>query len=138
MRSTSASSGSSAAQTDAHSSAPCTSPDGEETATSASSSRAARCAISAARLLDPRIHDRPAAALTVFASARAARDGDHRPPPRPPRSRARRIESVLTPGINALKTFDPPLRALEGATFTDVRRRGKLLLLEADTATTGR
>ncbi len=43
------------------------------------------------------------------------------------------IESVLTPGLNALKTFDPPLAALDGATFTDVRRRGKLLLLEADT-----
>jgi formamidopyrimidine-DNA glycosylase len=43
-----------------------------------------------------------------------------------------RIESILTPGINVLKTFDPPLGALDGATFTDVRRRGKLLLLEAD------
>jgi formamidopyrimidine-DNA glycosylase len=43
-----------------------------------------------------------------------------------------RIESILTPGINVLKTFDPPLHALEGATFSDVRRRGKLLLLEAD------
>src|SRR5829696_5281576 len=43
------------------------------------------------------------------------------------------IESVLTPGINALKTFDPPLSALDGAKFTDVRRRGKLLLLEAST-----
>ena len=28
------------------------------------------------------------------------------------------IESVLTPGMNALKTFDPPLSALDGATFT--------------------
>ena len=43
------------------------------------------------------------------------------------------IESILTPGLNALKTFDPPLSALDGATFADVRRRGKLLLLEADT-----
>jgi formamidopyrimidine-DNA glycosylase len=42
------------------------------------------------------------------------------------------IESVMTPGINVLKTFDPPLSALEGAEITDVRRRGKLLLLEAD------
>ena len=25
------------------------------------------------------------------------------------------IESVLTPGLNALKTFDPPLSALDGA-----------------------
>jgi formamidopyrimidine-DNA glycosylase len=42
------------------------------------------------------------------------------------------IESALAPGINALKTFDPPLHALEGATFTAVRRRGKLLLLDVD------
>ena len=48
-----------------------------------------------------------------------------------------RIESVMTPGINALKTFDPPLSALDGATFRDVRRRGKLLLLEAETASHG-
>jgi formamidopyrimidine-DNA glycosylase len=48
-----------------------------------------------------------------------------------------RIESVLVPGINALKTFDPPVSALEGATMTDVRRRGKLLLIEADTASHG-
>jgi formamidopyrimidine-DNA glycosylase len=47
------------------------------------------------------------------------------------------IESVLTPGINVLKTFDPPVSALDGATFTDVRRRGKLLLLEAETASHG-
>ncbi|WP_028063133.1 DNA-formamidopyrimidine glycosylase family protein [Solirubrobacter soli] len=47
------------------------------------------------------------------------------------------IESILTPGINVLKTFDPPLSALDGAPFTDVRRRGKLLLLEAETASHG-
>jgi formamidopyrimidine-DNA glycosylase len=47
------------------------------------------------------------------------------------------IESIMTPGINALKTFDPPLSALDGAPFTDVRRRGKLLLLEAETASHG-
>src|ERR671917_2632373 len=47
------------------------------------------------------------------------------------------IESVLTPGINVLKTFDPPLNALDGATFSGVRRRGKLLLLEAETASHG-
>jgi formamidopyrimidine-DNA glycosylase len=40
------------------------------------------------------------------------------------------IESALAPGINALKTFDPPLHALEGRTFTGVRRRGKLLMLD--------
>jgi formamidopyrimidine-DNA glycosylase len=42
------------------------------------------------------------------------------------------IESALAPGINALKTFDPPLHALEGRTFTGVSRRGKLLVLELD------
>jgi len=40
------------------------------------------------------------------------------------------VESALAPGINALKTFDPPLHALEGRAFTGVRRRGKLLFLE--------
>ena len=42
------------------------------------------------------------------------------------------IESALAPGINALKTFDPPLHALEGRAFTGVKRRGKLLVLELD------
>ncbi|HZB75291.1 MAG TPA: DNA-formamidopyrimidine glycosylase family protein, partial [Solirubrobacteraceae bacterium] len=42
------------------------------------------------------------------------------------------VESALAPGINALKTFDPPLHALEGRAFTAVRRRGKLLVLELD------
>ena len=42
------------------------------------------------------------------------------------------IESALAPGINALKTFDPPLHALEGRAFTGVSRRGKLLMLELD------
>jgi len=42
------------------------------------------------------------------------------------------IESALAPGINALKTFDPPLHALEGRTFTGVSRRGKLLVFELD------
>jgi formamidopyrimidine-DNA glycosylase len=46
-----------------------------------------------------------------------------------------RIESATAPGINALKTFDPPLHALDGAMITGVRRRGKLLLLEAGTLT---
>jgi formamidopyrimidine-DNA glycosylase len=43
------------------------------------------------------------------------------------------IESALAPGVNALKTFDPPLQALAGATFTGVGRRGKLLTLAVDT-----
>ena len=46
--------------------------------------------------------------------------------------RGERIESALAPGINALKTFDPPLSALTGATFTGARRRGKLLLLDVE------
>jgi formamidopyrimidine-DNA glycosylase len=40
------------------------------------------------------------------------------------------VESALAPGINALKTFDPPLHALHGRELTGVRRRGKLLVLE--------
>jgi formamidopyrimidine-DNA glycosylase len=45
--------------------------------------------------------------------------------------RGARIESALAPGINALKTFDPPLAALEGETIAGVRRRGKNLIVEA-------
>jgi formamidopyrimidine-DNA glycosylase len=41
------------------------------------------------------------------------------------------IESALAPGINALKTFDPPLSALAGERVTGVRRRGKQLIVEA-------
>jgi formamidopyrimidine-DNA glycosylase len=40
------------------------------------------------------------------------------------------IESALAPGINALKTFDPPLTELEGREITRVRRRGKHLIVE--------
>jgi len=47
------------------------------------------------------------------------------------------IESAMTPGLNALKTFDPPFSAIDGAAFTGVRRRGKLLLLDVDTAAHG-
>ncbi len=39
------------------------------------------------------------------------------------------VESVLAPGINAVKTFDPPLQALVGARVTGIRRRGKLFLI---------
>lgn len=42
------------------------------------------------------------------------------------------IESARAPGINALKTFDPPLTALEGTTVDAVRRRGKHLVLDVD------
>jgi formamidopyrimidine-DNA glycosylase len=40
------------------------------------------------------------------------------------------IESALAPGINALKTFDPPLHAVEGAAIAGVRRRGKHLVID--------
>jgi formamidopyrimidine-DNA glycosylase len=40
------------------------------------------------------------------------------------------IESALAPGINALRTFDPQLHALDGRAFTGVRRRGKHLVLD--------
>ena len=42
------------------------------------------------------------------------------------------VESALAPGVNALKTFDPPLTAIEGHRFLSVRRRGKLFVLELD------
>jgi formamidopyrimidine-DNA glycosylase len=41
------------------------------------------------------------------------------------------IESTFAPGINALKTYDPPLSALEGQTIAGIRRRGKLFLIDA-------
>lgn len=40
------------------------------------------------------------------------------------------ITSVMAPGINALKTFDPPLHALEGQPITAIRRRGKEFILD--------
>ena len=40
------------------------------------------------------------------------------------------IESTLAPGINALKTFDPPLHALDGAAIAGVRRIGKHLVID--------
>jgi formamidopyrimidine-DNA glycosylase len=40
------------------------------------------------------------------------------------------IESALAPGINALKTIDPPLSELQGKEITTVRRRGKHLIVE--------
>jgi formamidopyrimidine-DNA glycosylase len=47
------------------------------------------------------------------------------------------IESAMTPGLNALKTFDPPFSAIDGASFTGARRRGKLLLLDVETVAHG-
>jgi formamidopyrimidine-DNA glycosylase len=43
-----------------------------------------------------------------------------------------RVESTLAPGINAIKTFDPPLHALDGTTLTGVSRRGKQLAIAND------
>lgn len=40
------------------------------------------------------------------------------------------VESTLAPGINALKTFDPPLHALDGRTIEGVRRIGKHLVVD--------
>ncbi len=48
------------------------------------------------------------------------------------------IESTLAPGVNALKTFDPPLQALDGGTIAGVRYAGKLLMVDVDTADRGR
>jgi formamidopyrimidine-DNA glycosylase len=42
------------------------------------------------------------------------------------------VESALAPGINTLKTFAPPLAALEGATLTGVGRRGKQFIVAFD------
>jgi formamidopyrimidine-DNA glycosylase len=41
------------------------------------------------------------------------------------------IESSLAPGINALKTFDPPLHAVDGLPIAGVRRLGKHLVVDA-------
>jgi formamidopyrimidine-DNA glycosylase len=42
----------------------------------------------------------------------------------------RTIESAMAPGVNALKTYDPPLHAIEGLQIAGVTRRGKLFLVE--------
>ena len=43
-----------------------------------------------------------------------------------------RVESLLTPGINALRTFDPPVAAVEGQTVLGVTRHGKLFDIEVE------
>ncbi len=40
------------------------------------------------------------------------------------------VSSALAPGVNTLKTFEPPLQALEGLEVLGIRRRGKLLIVE--------
>lgn len=42
------------------------------------------------------------------------------------------IESALAPGINALRTFDPPLSVLAGREIVGVGRRGKNLTVHID------
>jgi formamidopyrimidine-DNA glycosylase len=44
--------------------------------------------------------------------------------------RGAEVESALAPGVNALKTFDPPLTELAGHALTGVGRRGKMLTVE--------
>jgi len=44
------------------------------------------------------------------------------------------IESALAPGLNAVKTYRPPLQGLAGATIMGIRRRGKLFLLDLEPA----
>jgi formamidopyrimidine-DNA glycosylase len=39
------------------------------------------------------------------------------------------VESALTPGINTLRSFDPPLSSIEGRTLTGIARRGKLFVV---------
>ena len=46
------------------------------------------------------------------------------------RTRARRVEKLELGSISALKTFDPPLRALEGQAVCGVHRRGKYVCFE--------
>jgi formamidopyrimidine-DNA glycosylase len=46
--------------------------------------------------------------------------------------RGARVENSMFPGVNTLKTFDPPPTAMDGATITGVSRRGKLLLVGFD------
>jgi len=42
------------------------------------------------------------------------------------------VESALAPGLNALKTFDPPLQAVEGRAIAGVGRRGKYLTIAVE------
>jgi formamidopyrimidine-DNA glycosylase len=44
--------------------------------------------------------------------------------------RGARVESALAPGMNVMKTFDPPLEALAGREISDVRRVGKMPVVE--------
>ncbi|MGI8904200.1 MAG: DNA-formamidopyrimidine glycosylase family protein [Solirubrobacteraceae bacterium] len=43
-----------------------------------------------------------------------------------------RVESALAPGVNTLRTYDPPLSSLAGRQIEGVSRRGKLFLLDVE------
>ncbi len=45
-------------------------------------------------------------------------------------TRGTTVESALAPGMNVMKTFDPPLEALAGREVTAVRRVGKMPVVE--------
>jgi formamidopyrimidine-DNA glycosylase len=47
-----------------------------------------------------------------------------------------RIASSLSPGVNALRTYDPPLSAIDGLQITGVSRRGKLFKVELEDSKT--
>jgi formamidopyrimidine-DNA glycosylase len=47
------------------------------------------------------------------------------------------VESVLATGVATLKTFDPPLDALEGRSIVGVRRIGKMLAVDFGPAAAG-
>ena len=47
------------------------------------------------------------------------------------------VESALAPGMNTMKTFDPPLEALEGRTVASVNRIGKMPVLHFSAADGG-
>ncbi|HEY5816226.1 MAG TPA: DNA-formamidopyrimidine glycosylase family protein [Solirubrobacterales bacterium] len=40
------------------------------------------------------------------------------------------VESALAPGMNVMKTFEPPLEQLAGREITAIRRRGKMPIVE--------
>jgi formamidopyrimidine-DNA glycosylase len=46
--------------------------------------------------------------------------------------RGAEVESVLAPGMNVMKTFEPPLEALVGRELSGVRRIGKMPVVEFD------
>src|SRR5947209_3650253 len=42
------------------------------------------------------------------------------------------VESTMAPGINALRSYDPPLSALDGKRLEGITRRGKLFVVAAE------